>query len=169
MPRDFEVQGLFQYKDHLFRYMIPIIMVRQSWDCLIFIIGISRLVRWHHYIETAPRLVRKLIEKFRGLHHGREHSLACHRFISSCWPVVEKYQPEGFTFCVMIFSFIFLWHHWLNLVFHGNWNVLGSMATNLIFSQSHWQTLISPWVLPGVHIYPNLKRFINKTGLYLNN
>ena len=108
MPRDFEVQGLFQYKDHLFRYMIPIIMVRQSWDCLIFIIGISRLVRWHHYIETAPRLVRKLIEKFRGLHHGREHSLACHRFISSCWPVVEKYQPEGFTFCVMIFSLIYI-------------------------------------------------------------
>ena len=28
--------------------------IRQSWDCLIFIIGIPILVRRHHYIEMAP-------------------------------------------------------------------------------------------------------------------
>ena len=29
---------------------IPIIKIRQSWDCLIFIIGIPMLARWHLYI-----------------------------------------------------------------------------------------------------------------------
>ena len=32
---------------------IPIIKIRQSWDCLIFIMGISVLLIWHFNIETV--------------------------------------------------------------------------------------------------------------------
>ena len=35
---------------------ISIIVIRWSWDRLIFIMGIPILVRWHHYIETAPSI-----------------------------------------------------------------------------------------------------------------
>ena len=35
---------------------IPMIKIRWSWDCLIFIIGILMLVRWHLYIERTPVL-----------------------------------------------------------------------------------------------------------------
>ena len=33
---------------------IPVIKIRWSWDCLIFMIGTPTLVRRHVYIETAP-------------------------------------------------------------------------------------------------------------------
>ena len=36
--------------------------MRRSWDRLIFIMGISILVRWHLYIETAPRHVCQMAE-----------------------------------------------------------------------------------------------------------
>ena len=37
----------FQYKDDIPGMRIFIIKIRQSWDCLIFMIGIPILVRWH--------------------------------------------------------------------------------------------------------------------------
>ena len=45
-----------QYKDRLSRYGISIIMIRRSWDRLIFIMGNPILVRRCLHIETALRL-----------------------------------------------------------------------------------------------------------------
>ena len=47
---------MFQYKDSLSRYGIPIIEKRQPWDCFIFIMTIPILLRQHLYtfIETVP-------------------------------------------------------------------------------------------------------------------
>ena len=39
--------ALSQYKDHLFRYAIPMLKIRRSWDRLIFNMGIPILVRRH--------------------------------------------------------------------------------------------------------------------------
>ena len=43
----------FQYKDSIFKYRIPIIEIIQSWDCLIFIMGIPLLVRKPFNTEVA--------------------------------------------------------------------------------------------------------------------
>ena len=48
----------FQYKDHLSRYRIHIMKIRQSSDSLIFMMGILILVRQHLYIESAPSLLK---------------------------------------------------------------------------------------------------------------
>ena len=42
-----------QYKNGLSRYGISIIMIRWSWESLIFIMGVPILVRWHLYIVMA--------------------------------------------------------------------------------------------------------------------
>ena len=48
-------QDLFKYKDCLCRYCIPIIKIRWSQDCLVFIMRIPTLTI-HLYIETVPRI-----------------------------------------------------------------------------------------------------------------
>ena len=51
---------MFQYKRRLFRYVISILKIRRSWDCLIFMMGIPVLVRRHIYIQTTPCFITKL-------------------------------------------------------------------------------------------------------------
>ena len=43
----------FQCKDHLSMYGISILKITQSWEYLIFNVGIPILVRWHLYTEMA--------------------------------------------------------------------------------------------------------------------
>ena len=43
-----------QYKDHLFRHRDSHYKKRWLWPHLVFIIGISSLIRWHLYIELGP-------------------------------------------------------------------------------------------------------------------
>ena len=45
----------FQYKGRLFRYGIPILKMKWSWDRLIFLMGISVMGRRRSYISTVPR------------------------------------------------------------------------------------------------------------------
>ena len=44
-----------QHKDHH-----SIINTKWLWDHLIFLMGIHTLVRWHHFIETAPSIAKKM-------------------------------------------------------------------------------------------------------------
>ena len=58
---------------------IPMIKIRQSWDCLIFIMGIATLVRQNLYIEMAPRI--------------RYDAYGCNSFQKSCWAAHFKMSP----------------------------------------------------------------------------
>ena len=49
---------LSQYEDCFPGMGIFIIKIRRSWDCLIFMMGIPKVVKQHLYIEMAPRLQR---------------------------------------------------------------------------------------------------------------
>ena len=40
---------------------ISLIKIKRSWDCVMFIMEVPTLVRWHLYIETAPRLLGKVM------------------------------------------------------------------------------------------------------------
>ena len=44
-----------QYKGHRSRYMIHIMKIKRFYDCLIFLMGMRKLVKWHLYIETPSR------------------------------------------------------------------------------------------------------------------
>ena len=49
-----QIRASSQYKDHPY-LETPIIKMKQSWGDLIFIMGISIMVRWNLYIEAIPR------------------------------------------------------------------------------------------------------------------
>ena len=62
---------LFQYKDHFSRYGISMRKVRRLRNCLIFMMGIPKLVRWSLYIEMPP-----------GRPGHFPHRFACEAFVS---------------------------------------------------------------------------------------
>ena len=73
--------ALFQYKDSLSRYDISIIKIRPSWDCLIFIMGIPILVRWHLFLEKSLPLFFKRVNdliRIPGKTSRNSHPKACH-------------------------------------------------------------------------------------------
>ena len=53
---DWVSRALSQYKNIFPCTGVPIVKIRQLGDCLIFIIRMTILVRWHLYIETTPIL-----------------------------------------------------------------------------------------------------------------
>ena len=97
-------------KDGLSRYWISIVKIRRSWDCFIFIMGISLLVIWYLYIEMAqgnpPQVSLKC--HFHGYvgNHCRE--------ICSGWYCQTLSGNGPMWSCISLWSvWIMTWHvHW---------------------------------------------------------
>ena len=85
-----------QYKDRLFQVWGHV-KIRQSWDYLIFSMGIPILVRRHLYIETAPRCSRQWQPVSRTLYlpwprtHFTNKYLSKMMKINGVWPKCDEF------------------------------------------------------------------------------
>ena len=67
--------------------VIPIINIRWVWDCLVFIMGIPILVRWHLYIEACPGFQHCIVIfwTFRCFLHLRKAPWKYLLHLGVCW------------------------------------------------------------------------------------
>ena len=72
---------------------IPIIKIRQWWDCLIFIMVIPIRVRWHLYTETAP-LIKRVMYKIRN----NAFCTNLWNLLHPAWPYRSENREKGGRF-----------------------------------------------------------------------
>ena len=80
----YQPRVLFQYRDCLSICKIPILKITQSWDRIIYILGIPTSVRQNAYVETTPRFSLIYIPLWLGVFVYLKFCIVSHVLYIDC-------------------------------------------------------------------------------------